>query len=200
MKVIFLFLFFSFSLLYGINDTSIIDISPINLYGGYNTKLSISDGGNLYRFSTDYHILKYIFFIIIGKILFSFYKSKNFKMMIKITFLSILFYLFAVYITNKNSSSFNLDLKEFNDKSTRVQTENFNSSRNIKFKDIYSFQILDAKTSYSSKYEVEAYELNVILKDYRRIKLSMHSDYDIIYNQASKISEVLNKPILDQTK
>jgi len=179
-------------------------VSKSSIYGytGYESRLIVEDGGNIYEFPTDYGILKYIYFAIVWFSLLPFLRKRNIKIIIIIIFLAMAIYFSFSYINNKESSSFNLNLEVFNDKSIEVQPTNFNKSKEIKFKDIYGFQILEGlaiKTSSRGEH-FDVYELNLVLMDMRRINIGSYSDYDQIRNDTERLANALNKSILDEVE
>ena len=178
-----------------------VDKSPIH-YIGYESKLRVEDGGNLYKFSTDYKILKYIFFAIVWLLLLPSLRKREFKTIFIIIFLAMVIYFSFSYINNRESSSFNLNLEVFNDKSIEVQPANFNKSKKIPFKDIYGFQILEGRAMETSSHgeHFDVYELNLVLMDMRRINIGSYYDYEQIRSDTERVARALNKSILDEVE
>ncbi len=71
----------------------------------------------------------------------------------------------------------------------------------IKFDNIYAFQILkklDCDTYDDNEVCYDLYSLNIVLKDYNRLNLVAHGDYETILEDAKILSEALHKPVLNQ--
>ena len=108
------------------------------------------------------------------------------------------FYFIYVVIPNSQKKVFDMSTNEFYSKSPIV--EDFYNGY-IKFDNIYAFQILkkiECDTYKKNKECYDLYSLNIVLKDYNRLNLVAHGDYETILNDAKTLSEALHKPILNQ--
>ena len=187
-------------------DVSKIKKTPIHSVTGVELKLTSENGGDVYKFVSNYGALPYILFGFIGVITLLFLRSGNIGGVAIGIFVGVGIYFTMFTLVEMEKSVFDLKNKEFYKGSTVSEARNY-GNKYAKFKNIYGFQILEdedcnTRGSGATRYEecYDIYELNLILLNNRRINIVCYSDYKQILTDAKKLSTILNKPLLNEVE
>lgn len=154
---------------------------------------------NSYKYVPNSLNMKLVFMILFTLfIMYLFIKSFNIVgILITLAMLGSFYFIYTT-IPNSQKKVFDMSTNEFYSKSPIV--EDFYNGY-IKFDNIYAFQILkkiECDTYKDNEECYDLYSLNIVLKDYNRLNLVAHGDYETILNDAKTLSEALHKPILNQ--
>jgi len=185
-------------------EVSQIKKTPIHSFSGYKMKLISEANGKLYKFVGNYGVLPFILFAFIGFVILLFLREGNLGGVAIGTLMLFFLYFMFFSIAEEEKSVFDFNTKEFYKGSTITEARNF-GNKYAKFKNIYGFQILkdiDCTTRESGATEHEEcndiYELNLILTNNNRMNIVCHGDYMQIIEDAETLSNVLNKPLMNE--
>ena len=173
--------------------------TPIHSLSGYKMKLVSEDAGRLYKFVGNNGMELFITFVFIGALVVFFLRQGHIVGAIIGLFMGGTVYLIFSSVTVEEESVFDMNKEEFYKGPTITEAKSYND-RYAKFKNIYGFQIIEGQDC-SSRRSVECdevYELNLVLTDNNRINIACHNDYRQIVDDAEQLSNILNKPLMNE--
>lgn len=184
-------------------DSSKIKTSPIHSTSGVQLKL-VSDGNNIYKFVGNYGLMPYFLFAFIGLVILLFLRNGNLGGVVIGIFMAMIVYFMIFGMSESEKSVFDLNNKEFYKGETIADARNFGNNY-ATFNNIYGLQILKdiefteigtGATRRKQYYDV--YELNLVLKNNRRINILCHSNLEQLLIDANKLSSLLNIPLMNE--
>ena len=159
-------------------------------------KLVKGDAGNIYRYeeTTPFWAKVTILSFMGILLLLSLIKGKRRGTVAILISMGILYMMF--HLTEEEKTVFDLNKRLFHKGDLTVSLD-----------DINAFQILkdracdtDPNSHFKTQQCYDTYELNIALKDDRRINIVCHGNYEQIRDDATRLSKVLGKPVLDEIK
>jgi len=169
-------------------------------------KLVAEENGKVYRYvDIAPRWLKVLLLVFMGIMLLSFMiKGKKRGVVVSLLAIGLIYFMF--HKAEEERSVFDLNRQLFY-KGTSLQKAKASDKKYARLDEIKALQILkdracdiDPDLHFVERKCYDTYELNLVLNDNSRINIACHGDYAQIRDDATRLSKVLGKPVLDGVK